>query len=202
MFLFLLVLLAPVSVSGQKTDTSKFSPSSFLWLEPQVSTTPDYNHREAIITLSYGHQFKRGLGIMASLAHSRTTDQPHWTEGVVAWSIEPVNGLDLSVGPGFEVNQGGRPQLRGRMNMNMESDQYHHFLYTQLDLGKGDKWYWIDGAYFIGSQIGVGVLVQMPDLGYGPKIEIRSNDKFSWWIADTFEPQKKLWYASFGLRIK
>lgn len=205
-FFMLIALLVPLAVEAQK-DTTKFEPYTFVWLEGQAAVPKSELGlkkpviQQSVSTLTFGHQASQGVGVVATLAHANTLDSEAWNEVTLTWSVATKSGLSVSAGPAIE-QVGKVYHNRGRVNFFYDHEASASFLYGQLDAGQGTSWWWVDGAIFIKKFVGVGVLAQMPDLGVGPKLELRMGNHVSIWGAGLRQPDTKVEYGVFGLRLK
>ena len=205
--IMLFVVFIPIRVNAQQKDTTKFEPYTYLWLEGQVAMERSEVRMnkpvisQGVSTLTFGHQASPLVGVVATVAHAYTKDAEGWSEATIGWSLATSGGLAVSAGPAIE-QVGKEYHGRARLNMFYDHESSASFLYGQLDVGQGQSWYWVDGALFIHKVVGIGFLVQMPDLGIGPKLELRMGNHFSVWGAGVRQPDTKLEYGVFGIRLK
>lgn len=169
---------------------------TYLWVEPQVALEKSANQVETgehFANVSFGHQWSPKLGIWLQSAHGNL-----WGETAMGPSFSLTPELQVGVGVGIEHFE-PKP-LRLRLNAYYDHERSGSFVYIQYDFGKDSSWIWAD-ATAMHKQFGLGVLLQMPDAGIGPKFEVRAGQHLGFWVAPVYDWQAGVIRTLVGGRL-
>ena len=150
--------------------------------------------REYFGTISFGKQWSPKVGLFAQTAHGN-----EWGETVVGPSFAITEELQVSVAVGAE-HYAPNP-ARVRLNAYYDDIDTGSFAYVQFDTGKDSSWVWVDATRMFKDVIGVGLLVEMPGTGAGPKLELRAGKHLGFWVAPVYEWREKAARAVLGGRV-
>ncbi len=193
--MFFLVMSCPI-VAGAQTQKEK--KSSYVWLEGQVATerpgeTAKWARGEHFFTLSFGKEWSKWLGLTAQVGHGNK-----WGETTLGPSFALTPELSVSAGVGVE--HFGDYEKRFRANLYYDHERSGSFVYFSYDKGKSGQWVWLDATH-IWNKGGIGLLIQMPGGGVGPKIEFRTNH-YALWTALLFDQGAETHRVMLGGRLK
>ncbi len=157
--------------------------STYFWVEPQValekSTDSQLVTGEHFTNVSFGHQQSPKLGGWAQFALGN-----FWGEAAAGYSVMVSDELQIGAGIGKELK--GEKPWRVRLNAYYDHAKSGSFVYVQWDGDRNSSWIWADATRMHGH-FGLGLLVQMPDGGVGPKAEFRFGQHLGLWVAPVYD---------------
>lgn len=168
---------------------------TYFWVEPQVALEQgeaNVETGESFANLSFGHQWSPKWGIWLQTAHGNL-----WGETAVGPSFQLSDQLNVGVGIGIEHFE--PKSLRLRLNAYYDAPS-GSLLYIQYDRGKDSSWVWAD-ATLLRRWLGLGVILQMPDAGVGPKVEFRMGKHLGIWVAPVYDWESDVIRTLVGGRI-
>lgn len=186
LFMLLVCLMAARAAEAQ----------TYLWFEPQGTlerVEDETKTGEYFGNLSFGHQWKPWLGVFIQSAHGNL-----WGETAAGPSFQLNDEFNFGVGIGIE-HFAPKP-LRLRLNAYYDDAQTGSFAYFQYDVGNDSSWIWAD-ATRMHKWFGLGVLLQMPDAGVGPKLEVRAGKHVGIWVAPVYDWQAEVVRTLVGGRL-
>lgn len=202
---FLVVFLCLFSASKAEAQTTanaeakQFERFVYAGFEPQLNIERGEDGKVGVgdrfgaATLIW--QKSRWLGVWVESYHGVFGGEGYG-ETVVGPSFNPMDNLLITVGVGVEnVAPHG---LRGRINAYYEPKS--GFVYAEIGLAREASWINIDAVRMFG-RIGFGGILQMPDSGAGPKVEIRLLDSMRVWYAPVYDWEHKKRRMLVGMRI-
>lgn len=193
---FTIIMLA--TIPGVSSAQVKPKPW-FGLVETQVAMEGGSKISQGLFSLTANYQPSR-FGFIITTDHQRFFDDgSNWGETTAGLSLATEKkDLVFSVGPGYDYQA---KTIRGRANLYYKN-KARHFIYGQFDIGRDGTWWWIDGVAFLSPHFGFGFLGQMPDLGIGPKIQVRAHPQISFAVAGLKDPRANgPWYLALSARV-